>query len=401
MTGQRTVAMTKRWTWWLVGLALGILALILWLALRSTPPAAGVIVVNGRIEGDQAAVGAKVGGKVVHLAIREGDQVTAGEPIAQLASEQTQAQLEQAKHIVHTAREQLTAAQARVAAVRSEVATAQTAIKLAHQESQAWIGEAQAALETARARLRQAEADLEKAANDYTRYRELFAKKVIAAQQLDAAKAAYERTQAAVEAAREQVTQGQKTLERASASRVTIELRRQEAQTARERLAEARAAVETARARLQTAEAGLKLAQANLHDTRVLAPFAGTVLRRFVEPGEVVAAGTPLITLVDLSRLHAKVYVAEADLGKLKIGDPARVYADAFPERYFDATVAQVAQQAEFTPRDIHMPEERTTLVFAVKLAIRNPQGLLKPGMPVDGRIRWRPQAPWGDGMDG
>lgn len=392
--------MTKRWQWGLALLVLGILALILWRVLRSTPPAAGVLVVSGRIEGDQAAVGAKVGGTIVHLAVREGDQVAAGELMAQFASEQVQAQLEEAKHTVHTAREQLTAARARLAAIHSEGETAQTAIRLAQQESQAWIGEAQAALEAARARLRQAEADLEKAANDYARYRGLFAKRVIAAQQLDTAKAAYAGTRAAAEAAREQVTQAQRTLDRAAASRVTIELRRQEAHTARERLAEARAAVETARARLQTAEASLQLAQANLNDTRVLAPFAGTVLRRFVEPGEVVAAGTPLLTLVDLSRLHAKVYVAEAALGTLKIGDPARVYTDAFPKRSFDATVSQIAQQAEFTPRDIHMPEERTTLVFAVKLAIRNPQGLLKPGMPVDGRIRWRPQAPWGDGMD-
>jgi HlyD family secretion protein len=114
----------------------------------------------------------------------------------------------------------------------------------------------------------------------------------------------------------------------------------------------------------------------------------------------VVAAGTPLITLVDLAQLHAKVYMAEQDLGKVKVGNAARVYADAFPTQYFEATVAQVAQQAEFTPRDIHMRDERVKLVFAVKLAIDNPQGVLKPGMPVDARIRWNPQADWSDGME-
>jgi HlyD family secretion protein len=165
-------------------------------------------------------------------------------------------------------------------------------------------------------------------------------------------------------------------------------------------LEEAKAAIETARAQFQTVEASVKLAQANLDDTRVVAPFAGTVLKKLVEPGEVVTAGTPLITLVDLSRLHAKVYVAEADLGKVKVGDAARVYTDAFPTQYFEATVAQVSQQAEFTPRDIHMRDERVKLVFAVKLALLNPQGILKPGMPVDARIRWEPQAPWGDGRE-
>jgi HlyD family secretion protein len=151
---------------------------------------------------------------------------------------------------------------------------------------------------------------------------------------------------------------------------------------------------------LQSAESIVRLAQANVDDTRVVAPFAGTVLKKLVETGEVVTAGTPLITLVDLSRLHAKVYVAEADLGKVRVGDAARVYTDAFPTRYFEATVAQVSQQAEFTPRDIHMRDERAKLVFAVKLALHNPQGILKPGMPADARIRWDPQSPWRDGRE-
>ena len=114
----------------------------------------------------------------------------------------------------------------------------------------------------------------------------------------------------------------------------------------------------------------------------MVAPFAGTVLKKLVEVGEVVAAGTPLVTLVDLSKLHAKVYVAERDLGKVRLGDAGRVYTDAFPRRAFEATVAEFAQQAEFTPRDVHMKDERVKQVFAVKLAIRNPDGALKPGMP-------------------
>jgi HlyD family secretion protein len=243
-------------------------------------------------------------------------------------------------------------------------------------------------------------ADFDLASKDYTRYQGLFAKDVIAAQQLDQAKTAADVAQAGVEAARKRVRQAEKTLELAQTSQVTVKHRQQEVQTARGQRDEARAAVEIARARMQTAEASLQLAQANLRDMRVTAPFAGTVLRKLVEPGEVVAAGTPLITLVDLASLHAKVYVAERDLGKVKVGDAARVYSDTFPTQYFEAIVSQVAQQAEFTPRDIHMRDERVNLVFAVNLAIDNPQGVLKPGMPVDARIRWDPQANWRDGMD-
>lgn len=390
--------MRKRWSLGLAALALASLVLVLW-AVRRPAATPGVLEVSGRIEGDQAAVAPKIGGKIVRLPAREGDRLEAGQLVAGLASEQAEAELEQAAHILHTAREQLAEARARVASAERQVEGAEIAVRLTEQESPARIREAEAAVGAARARLREAEASLEKAARDYARYRQLFAEELIAARQLDEAKAAEAVARAGADAARQQVAQAEEALARARVSRVSVELRRKEAQTAADRLGEARAAVETARARVESAEASRQLARANLSDTRVVAPFAGTVLRKLVEEGEVVAAGTPLVTLVDLSRLHAKVYVAERDLGKVKIGDPARIYADAFPGRSFEATVSEVSQQAEFTPRDIHMRDERVRLVFAVRLAIANPQGILKPGMPVDARIRWDPRAPWGDGL--
>jgi len=379
---------------------LGVLALLAWMVWRPAPSVLGVLEASGRIEGDQAAVGAKVAGKIVRLAVREGDRLDAGRLIAELASDQVRAQLEQAEHVTHTAREQLAEAQARVVSAQRQAEAAEIAVTFAERESRARIAEAEAATGTARARLRQAEASLQSAAKDHARYRELHAKELIAAQQLDYAKTADEVARAGVDAARKQVVQAEETLDLARASLVAVTSRRKEAETAGDRVKEARAAVETARAQIQSAEAGRMLARANLADTLVAAPFAGTVLKKLVEAGEVVAAGTPLVTLVDLSNLYAKVYVAEAVLGRIKIGDPARVYTDAFPRRYFDATVSEVAEQAEFTPRDVHMKDERVKLVFAVKLAIRNPQGILKPGMPIDARIRWSPSAPWADGLE-
>lgn len=360
----------------------------------------GILEASGRIEGDQAAVGAKVGGKLVRLAVREGDRLKAGQLIAEMASDQVQAQLQQAEHVLHTGREQLAGAQAKLVATQRQTEGAEIAVTLAERESRARIGEAEAALGAARARLRQTEADLEKAAKDHGRYRQLFDRDLISAQELDKARAADEVARASVEAARKQVSEAEETLDLARASRVAVELRRKEAQTIAERVREARAAVETAQAQIQSAGAGVMLARANLNDTRVVAPFAGTVLRKLVEAGEVVAPGTPLITLVDLSRLHAKVYVAERDLGRVKVDDPARVYTDAFPKRYFEATVSEVSQQAEFTPRDVHMKEDRVKLVFAVKLAVKNPEGILKPGMPVDALMRWSSDAPWGKGPE-
>lgn len=389
--------MTKRWMAFLAIVVVASLVLVVWWVRRPAATAPGVLEASGRIEGDQAAVGAKVAGKILRVAVREGEQVAPDALIAELASEQVVAQLDQAEHGIHAAREQLAEAEARLAGAQRQAEAAGMAITLAARESSARIGEAEAALGAAHAGLRQAEADLEKAAKDHARYRELFGRELIAAQQLDQAKAAEAVARASVDAARQQVARAEEMRELARASRVGVELRQKEAQTAAERVQEARAALETARARIQTGEATRNLARANVADSRVVAPFAGTVLKKLVEAGEVIAAGTPLVTLVDLSKLHAKVYVAEGELGKLKVGDPARVYVDAFPQRSFDATVAEVSQQAEFTPRDVHMKDERAKQVFAVKLAIRNPEGVLKPGMPVDARIRWGPEAPWGD----
>jgi membrane fusion protein YbhG len=366
-----------------------------WKIWRPAPPSPGIVDASGRIEGDQAALGAKVGGKIVRMAVREGNEVTAGQLIAQLASEQVVAQLANAEHVLHTAREQLGQARARAAAVGRQLEGTKVGVTVATQESRAQIAEAEAAAGAARARLKQAEAELEKAARDYARSRELFSQGLIAAQQLDQAKAANEVADGAVDAARKQLIQAREHLELARTSQVAIGLREKDVETAVERLREAQAGVEAARAQIQSAEASRALAQANLNDTRVAAPFAGTVLKKLVESGEVVAAGTPLVTLVDLSRLYAKVYVSETDLGRIKLSDAARVYTDAFPGRAFEATVAEISQQAEFTPRDVHTKEERTKLVFAVKLALKNPEGVLKPGMPADARIRWDPRAPW------
>jgi HlyD family secretion protein len=146
---------------------------------------------------------------------------------------------------------------------------------------------------------------------------------------------------------------------------------------------------------IASAEARLQLAETQLERTEVTAPEDGTVLVRAVEVGEVVQAGQPLGLIVNLGRLELKVYVPEADLGKVQFGNAARLRVNAFPERYFDARVARVDDYAQFTPRDIHVPEERTRMVYGVTLALENPERRLKPGMPADAWIRWDDSKPW------
>ena len=376
------------------------LGMMLWVYWPRTDILAGMLEASGRVEGDQAVVGAKVGGRIIRVPIREGQALKTGELIAQLSSEQTKAQLEQAEHDLHTAREEAGQAIARISVSAREINAKETAVQLAEQESTARIGEAEVTLETARARFPQLEAERQRTEKDFNRSQELLAKELIAPQEADNAKAAFQSAKAAEEVARKQILQAEESLKLARTTRIAVELRKKELEQAKERLGETKIASQAAKARVQSLEAREVEARANVTDTRVVAPFDGTVLRKLVEEGQVVAAGTPLVTFVDLSKLYVKVYLPEGEIAKVRLGNAARVYVDAFPKKYFEAAVSEVSQQAEFTPRDIHMKDERVKLVFAVKLALKNPQGFLKPGMPADSRIQWQAGGLWGDGLE-
>ena len=152
-------------------------------------------------------------------------------------------------------------------------------------------------------------------------------------------------------------------------------------------------------AHIDAATQGIRLIQSQLDKTTIGAPIDGTVLVKAVEQGEYIAPGQTAAVLVDLTRLELTVFIPERDIGKVKLGNPARVMIDAFPLRYFDASVSRIDQSAQFTPREIHMPEERVRMVFGVTLSLLNLDGLLKPGMPADSWILWKESVDWPDSL--
>lgn len=166
-------------------------------------------------------------------------------------------------------------------------------------------------------------------------------------------------------------------------------------QEARGRLAALVASLSEADARLEAAVQNGLYFQTQIGKTALQAPVAGTVLVKAIERGEFIAVGQTVAVLVDLTRIELKLFIPERDLGKIKLGDRARIRTDAFPNRYVEARVARIDQRAQFTPRDIHMPEERTRMVFGVTLTLDNPDGELKPGMPADGWILWQQGSDW------
>jgi HlyD family secretion protein len=150
---------------------------------------------------------------------------------------------------------------------------------------------------------------------------------------------------------------------------------------------QARADIAAAQADAERARAQLEEARADRRDLQVIAPFAGTVATRTAEPGEVVMAGTPVITLVNLAEVYLRAFVPEGQIGRVSVGQPARVYLDSAPKTPIDAVVSRVDPEAAFTPENTYFREDRVKQVVGVKLQLRGAVGFAKPGMPADGEI--------------
>ena len=142
-----------------------------------------------------------------------------------------------------------------------------------------------------------------------------------------------------------------------------------------------------ARAQVAEARAGLAAAEARLGETRLVSPITGVVLRKNLEVGETASPGISILTLMDPSDMWLRAYVPETDVGRIRIGQGATITVDAYPGRRFEAAITEIASEAEFTPKNVQTRKERVNLGFRVKLALKNPQGVLKPGMPADAEI--------------
>jgi HlyD family secretion protein len=110
-------------------------------------------------------------------------------------------------------------------------------------------------------------------------------------------------------------------------------------------------------------------------------------MTRTAEPGEVIQAGTPIITLLDLTKVYLRGFIPEGNIGRVKIGQAARVYLDSAPNKPVDAYVLRVDPQATFTPENTYFQDDRVKQVVGVKLELKDAIGFAKPGMPADGEV--------------
>jgi HlyD family secretion protein len=297
-----------------------------------TPRSTASLLVSGNIEAHESLVSFKtVQSRIVALPFDEGQWVAAGTELARLDDSDYQKQTEVDQAALKVQETQLSSSLEKLAAAKATVAND--------------------------------DADLEQKTLDNNRSRELFAQEVIGAQANDLANTAVKQSRAAL--VRDQANVGA---------------------AARD--------VEVAKANIEQARQTLQLANIMLGYTVLRAPFAGVVLVRQAELGEVMLPGAPVVTLADLDHIWLRGYISETDLERVRWGQPATITTDSYQGETFHGRVSFIASDAEFTPKSVETHKERVTLVYRIKIDIANPQHKLKPGMPADGLIELGAPAP-------
>jgi HlyD family secretion protein len=369
-----------------IAVALVAVALAAAWASRQLGGGAGSLDITGTIEALQVDVSAKISGRIAELRVREGQPVERGQVLARLDTSELDAEARRAEATLAAAEAQRRDLEAgarewEIEEARARVAQAQARL------NDLLAGSRAEEIEQARSAVRSASATREWTERDYRRARELFDKELVAAQEVDRARQAWAVAVATERSARERLS-----LLEAGAREQEVAAARAELKAAGDRLRLLQAgprphAVVAARARVAEARAALALARSRLGEGTIASPLTGVVLRKNLEAGEVASPGVAILTLLDPSDLWLRAYVPEVDVGRLRVGQRARVSVDAYPGRTFPGRITEIASEAEFTPRNVQTRKERVNLVFRIKIGLDPAGGILKPGMPADAVI--------------
>jgi HlyD family secretion protein len=363
-------------------------AIVVWKVFFATPKLpASIVALSGRVEGDDSAVAPKTSGKILEVTVREGDTVTVGQVIARLDDAQVRAKED-------AARAALADAQAKSRAASDQIATLQEQLKQNQQQTEQSKTDAAGRVRQAQADLTAAEATLTQqlAAQrlaDFNRdaYAKLAKTGAASQQQGLQYEAAAEQQAAVVAGAQRQVEAARGALTTAQANLANPGIRESQVEITQRQITQQEAQISSTRAQTDQAQAQLAQAQADRNDLIVVAPFAGTVITRAAEPGEVVQAGTAIVTLLDLSKVYLRGFIPEGEIGKVKIGQPAHIFIDSNTNQALDGYVLRIDPQATFTPENTYFRDDRVKQVVGVKLQLTQGIGFAKPGMPADGEI--------------
>ena len=346
-----------------------------------------LIKLSGRIEGDDATVSTKIAGRIHEITVREGDHVKVGQLIAVIDDDQVNAREEQEESKVQQAEARLRSAQQQVSVLQAQLEESNIGVDQAKVDAQGRVSQAEAQVAQAEAELAKAEADYSQAHYDEERYTTLAKDGDVPERTGRQARTTAEAHAAAVRAAKRQVDVARGSLLMAKANLSNAAMRTSQATAIRQQILQAQSEISAAQAEEEHARAKLKEVQADRADLQIVAPIEGTVATRSAEPGEVVAAGTPLVTVVDLNAVYLRGFIPEGEIGRVRTGQTARVYLDSAPGKPLEAIVSRIDPEASFTPENTYFKDDRVKQVVGVKLTLKSAGGYAKPGMPADGEV--------------
>jgi HlyD family secretion protein len=313
-------------------------------------PPSNTLRVSGHVEATEVQVAAEVGGRLVELLVAEGDRVTRGDVIARLDTRDIELQLERARadRLQADAQLRLLQAGSRVEDIR----------------------QADAQLDAAETEVAAAQAELKAADMDLERFEALLRANAGSQKQRDDARA------------------------RADVARERVRGMSERVRAAREALARLRAGarpqeIDAARARVAAADAQIAALDENFKDATIVAPVDGFVTLTLADQGELLAPRTPVVVVTDLDRAWANLFVPEPMVPRVKLGQSASVTTDAGGDP-IPGKVTFISPKAEFTPRNVQTADERSKLVYRIKVTVDNSKGILKQGMPVDAELAFQ-----------
>lgn len=290
--------------------------------------------ISGNIEAHESVVGFKVQGRLVELMIEEGQMVKAGDLLAKLDQTDYRQQVDIDDAMVKN----------REAELKMSLSGSRIQEKKFAEQA---VVDTQAALELSK--------------TDAQRYQALYEKDEVSAQVRDTYSTNLKRAQASYERAKQNLDMVNEGVRK-------------------EQIAINQAGVHSARQILE-------MSKIKLDYTSLFAPTTGVALVRHAEVGEVMAPGTPVVTIADLDHLWLRGYISETDIGKVKLGQQVAIKSDTFPGKTYNGKISFISSQAEFTPKSVETYKERVTLVYRVKIDLDNSTHELKPGMPADAYI--------------
>ena len=380
------------------------------------------IVASGTIEAETVIIASEIGARVIEITVDEGEDVDAGQILLKLDDSLLVSQRSELEATINTAQANLDAVKAgptqeKIAAAKTEFAQAkiqrdgayktwQQALKLVVnpqplmpliRQAQAQVQQAEGMLEKTKPAIKTAEIQAEAASRNQSDHAALV-QYDIAKKQLAAAKVGQKIAEEQLKAAKIQLAylwdqytnpiafqtaanQAESAYYIAEAA-VSLAEAKLNAASAQPRAVD----IAAAEAQLRQAQSALALFEAQASRYTITAPRNGLITTRVAQPGELAMPGATLLTLADLDTVTLKVFIPETQIGQIKVGQSARVSIDSM-DTVFAGKVSYIANEAEFTPKNVQTQEERVNLVFAVEITLDNPDHILKPGMPADAEI--------------